>query len=276
MEPIVSVVIPCFNHGIYLEETIDSILRSDYESYEIIVIDDFSTDDLTRKVLNILDKPQTRVIQNRIKGVANARNYGIEEAKGRYILPLDADDKISRSYIRKAVEILESSPNVGIVYAKARLFGRKVGEWKLPSYSIERILASNVIFCSAFFRKEDWDIVGGYKPNIPFGKEDWEFWISLIEIGRDVFRLNEFHFFYRIHTISRDTLASEGDKRKITNSYIYSLHKDFFDSNLPNPLQLYQENTYLKIVLNKFHYRILRKLFSPLVNFVRRTFRIPT
>jgi len=269
-DPKVSIVIPCYNHGGYIEEAIDSVLKSKYENYEIIVVNDMSTDNLTIHVLKNLNKPNTRVLHNQNKGVANARNFGIAHADGKYILPLDSDDKISDHYIPDAVKILESNPNIGIVYSKARLFGKKIGEWKLPPYSLERILASNIIFCSAFYRREDWEKTKGYNPNIPYGKEDWEFWLSILELDRDVYCLPEVHFYYRINAVSRDTIAVEGDRRKIINTYIYSLHKALFDRILPNPLQLYQENTYLKTVINKPEYKIIRKIFSPILHLIKK------
>lgn len=273
--PLVSVIIPCYNHGLYLEEAIDSVLKSKYDNYEIIVIDDQSNELSTRVILDNLDKPQTRVLRNKNKGVASARNMGVQNAEGKYILPLDADDKISDQYISDAVEVLESNPKVGIVYAKARLFGKEVGEWKLPPFSIERMLASNIIFCSAFFRKEDWERVNGFKCDIPYGKEDWEFWLCLLELEREVYCLPQTHFYYRKSQISRDTVASEGDNRKAINAYIYTLHKGLYDKYLPNPLQLYQENTYLKIVLNRFEYRLIRKLCSPTLHFIKKIMKIP-
>jgi len=273
-EPRLSVIIPCYNHGAYLEEAINSVLASDYSNYEIIVINDFSTDEHTLKVLKNINKPHTKIFDNAVKGVANARNMGIQKANGTYILPLDADDKISPKYISEAVGILDQNPHIGIVYCKARLFGQKAGEWKLPQFSIERILASNIIFCSAVFRKKDWQLVNGYKPDIPFGKEDWEFWLSLIENGVGVHQLSDTHFYYRINKISRDTMSVEGDRRKIINSYIYSLHKELYTKHIPNPLQLYQENIYLKTVLNRVEYRILRKFLSPLLHFLKSLFKI--
>jgi len=273
--PLVSVIIPCYNHGAYLETAIDSVLRSDYNNYEIIVINDGSTDNSTLRLLKNIRKPNTHILHTENKGVANARNSGIAESKGKYILPLDADDKISSKYITEAVKVLEADLDVGIVYSKARLFGKKVGEWNLPSYSIERILASNIIFCSAFFRKEGWKKVNGYKPDIPYGKEDWEFWLSLIESGANVYCLPETHFYYRIKTVSRDTMAVEGDKRKIINAYIYSLHKELYNKYLSNPLQLYQENIYLKTVLDRPEYKFLRKVLSPTIHFVKKVLKKP-
>lgn len=269
----VSVIIPCYNHGEYIEEAIDSVLSSTYNNYEIIVINDGSTDLYTKEVLQTLNKPHTIVIHGPNRGLAHSRNMGIEKATGEYILPLDADDMISKEYMGKAVRILER-PDIGIVYAKAKMFGNEKGRWRLPPYSFEQMLASNVIFCTAFFRKKDWQKVGGYKSDIPFGKEDWEFWLSLLEVGLKVYQLPEVHFYYRRKAVSMDVLANEEGKQELINEFIYKTHKNLYDEHLANPLQLYQENMYLKHLHNRIDYRFTRILFSP-VYFLKRLLRIP-
>lgn len=274
ISPQVSVIIPCFNQGIYLEEAIDSVLRSTYENYEIIVVNDGSTDPFTIQLLEALNKPHTSILNSQNKGAASARNLGIENAKGEYILPLDADDKISSEYISKAVKILDSKPNVGIVYSKAKMFGEKRGKWRLPTYSFEHMLASNIIFCSSFFRKKDWRKVNGYKPEIPNGKEDWEFWLSLLEVGLEVYQIPEVLFYYRIKQVSRDTIANEKDKAKLINERIYELHKELYNKHLPNPLQLYQENFSYLHLFKRIDYRLGRILFSPFF-FLKKLFKIP-
>lgn len=226
----VSVIIPCYNHGKYLEEAIDSVLRSTYDNYEIIVINDGSTDYLTRQVLETLDKPHTTVVHSNNKGVAYSRNIGIENATGEFILPLDADDKISERYMEKAMEVFKTMPGMGIVYSKACLFGEKRGRWRLPPYSLEQVLASNIIFCSAFYRKKDWAKVNGYKPEIPFGKEDWEFWLSLLEAGLKVYQIPQVHFYYRIKRGSRDVISNEEAQKRLSWSMYINYTKIFMTS----------------------------------------------
>ena len=107
--PKVSVIIPCYNHGEYLDEAVESVLTQTYQNFEIIIVDDGSTDQSTIDLLKVYRKPKTRVIRTDNQGLASARNNGIKEAKGEYILPLDADDKIGKEYLKKAVKILDEN-----------------------------------------------------------------------------------------------------------------------------------------------------------------------
>jgi glycosyltransferase involved in cell wall biosynthesis len=209
-QPAVSVVIPCHNHGEYLGHAIASVLKQSYQGFEIIIVDDGSSDEDTRSSLNDYDHPKIKLIQTAHRGLPTARNTAIEAARGSYILPLDADDKIGETYLDKALKILETSENIGIVYSRAEFFGEASGEWDLPPYHFPEILLGNVIFCSALFRKRDWAAVNGYNPNMIYGWEDYDFWLSLIQLGREVVRIPETLFFYRkrsdsmIRTMSRD------------------------------------------------------------------------
>lgn len=195
--PQVSLVIPCYNHGLYIDEAVKSVLEQSYKNIEIIIVNDGSTDEHTINILNKYEKKKPRVIHINNQGPSIARNNGIKISNGKYILPLDADDKIGSTYVEKAVEVLEQNKNIGIVYCEAELFGQKIGKWELPEYHFPEILLGNVIFSTALFRKSDWEKVNGYNPNMIYGWEDFDFWLSLIELGREVFRIPEVLFFYR-------------------------------------------------------------------------------
>ncbi|CAG0901996.1 unnamed protein product, partial [Cyprideis torosa] len=121
MSPIISIVIPVYNKSEYLVQTIESILKSDYSHFEIVVVDDGSKDDLEPVISELLKKDK-RIIFHRQEnaGVCVARNRGIAMARGKFILPLDADDLIGKQYLSKAVKILEDRPEVSLVYPKAR------------------------------------------------------------------------------------------------------------------------------------------------------------
>ncbi|WP_243371811.1 glycosyltransferase family A protein [Geotalea sp. SG265] len=193
----VSVVIPCFNHGRYLAEAVDSALDQTYEDLEVVVVNDGSTDPETIQLLQEFSRPRTRIIHTPNKGLAAARNTGIQASSAAYILPLDADDLIGSTYVEQAVAILERQPEIGIVYCHAEKFGAMNGNWQLPAFSPARICIENPIFCTALFRKSDWELVGGYKTYMKYGWEDWDFWLSLAEAGRQVFQLPETLFKYR-------------------------------------------------------------------------------
>lgn len=231
---LVSVIIPCYNQGNYLGEAIDSVLASSYKNVEIVVVDDGST--IYKNLLNDFQSENIRIIYQHNQGVASARNNAIKAAKGKYILPLDADDKIHENYIQKAVELMESDADLGIVYCDAELFGSICAKWEIPEYAFPDILGSNTIFSSAFLKKSDWEKVGGYKVEMNSGFEDWEFWLSLIETGVKVHKIPERLFFYRQHNQSRtaDLIKKNSVQEMIVQ--IIRLHPNLYAQNLDKVL----------------------------------------
>jgi glycosyltransferase involved in cell wall biosynthesis len=202
--PIVSVIIPCYNQGQYLSESIGSVLASGFDDLEIIVIDDGSDDQETKKILDCINYPKTRLIRQNNSGPSAARNRAIVDSQGVFILPLDADDRIGPRYIGQAVAALEADENLGIVYCLGEKFGAQQGPINAVTFSLSRMRFSNLIFSAALFRRDDWRHVGGYDEQMVYGNEDWEFWMSVIELGRGVLRLPEVGFWYRIKSESRN------------------------------------------------------------------------
>ena len=229
--PTVSVIIPCYNQGQFVDEAVNSVLAQSYQDFEIIVVNDGSTDAFTTTLLSRYLKPKTQVITTENRGLAGARNTGISEAKGKYILPLDADDFIEPHYMENAVSVLEQNSEVGIVYGRARLFGAVDAEWALPAYSIEEMLVDNVIYCSAFFQKKDWETVGGYDTEMIYGWEDYDFWLALIELGRKVVKLQEIGFCYRV---ASDSMVRSKEKWQKAAMFkrIYSKHQPLFSKHI--------------------------------------------
>ena len=113
----ISVIVPCYNHGQFVREAIHSVEASRGVRFEVIVVDDASTDERTLEVMAGLRRDGYRVIRHEAnQGVAAARNTGIAQARGRFILPLDADNRIRPDYLRLGVTILDHAPRVGVVY----------------------------------------------------------------------------------------------------------------------------------------------------------------
>ncbi len=216
--PRVSVIIPCFNDGVFIDEAVDSVLRQTYRDIEIVIVDDGSDDGETRERLQRYERPSVRVIFTSNKGLSTARNTAIAHANGEYVLPLDADDRIHETYVEKAVRVMDGDSALGIVYCEAELFGEQTGVWDLPEYSFERILLQNMIFCSALMRKKDIEQVGGYNVNMTSGHEDWDLSLSLIGLGRKVYKIPESLFFYRIKQGSTPPRANPPNwmKRRMT------------------------------------------------------------
>lgn len=240
--PKVSVIIPCYNQGQYLDEAVKSVLNQTFQDFEIIIINDGSTDEITNQILQNYNKPKTRVICTINQGLASARNVGIKAAQGEYILPLDADDKIGTTYLEKAVNVLDANPRIGIVYCYAEFFGLKRGKWRLPPYKFPDILLHNMIFCSAFFRKSDWEEVGGYKPIMKYGWEDHEFWLSLIESKKEVYQIPETLFYYRKKRNSMITGLTE-ERQLYLFEQLYYNHLDLYSENISVLFKKYIETS---------------------------------
>ncbi|MBR0353431.1 MAG: glycosyltransferase family 2 protein [Oscillospiraceae bacterium] len=227
--PTVSVIMPCFNDGEYLLEAVDSIKKQTYSPIELVIIDDGSDDEKTVNALNSINYHNLKIIRTDHIRPAGARNRGIKESTGKYILPLDADDIIDASYIERAVEELETDDNLGIVYCHADLFGLQTGKWELPDYDFKYEILDNCIFVSAVFRKEDWVAVGGFCEDFHYGMEDYDFWLSILELGRTVKQFDEVWFHYRIKKSSRTTeFINDYERVQETYSAIFSRHRDFY------------------------------------------------
>lgn len=197
MQHKVSVIIPVYNTPpTFIEEAINSVLGQTYDNIEIIIVDDGSKNSDTLKYLNTISD-KAKVIHRTNGGPAAARNTGIESAMGEFILPLDADDKIAPPYVEKALTILLEQPSIGVVYSEAAFFGNKSGKWKLPTFSFDSFIFGNSIFVSGLFRKNVWQSAGRYDEQMRFGYEDWDFWLSILELGLKPYQIPEVLFYYR-------------------------------------------------------------------------------
>ena len=232
-DPRVSVIIPCYNYGKFINEAVDSVLHQTFSDFEIIIVNDGSTDDYTNKLLADYQNPKTKVIHTKNQGVSAARNYGIEHSAGEYILPLDPDDKIGVTYLEKAVAILDGNSHIGIVYCKVNLFGNETGDCNWPTFSKEEMLYRNVIFNSAFFRKKNWLDAGKYKTDFLYAGEDWDLWLSLLELGVAVYQIPEVLYFYRKHDHAQRSFIGAEETRDIyTYERLVRHHKKLYEDNL--------------------------------------------
>lgn len=227
--PRVSIVIPCFNAGEHLDEAVRSALAQTHADLEVVVIDDGSTDPATRRLLAEAAWPRTRVLHQANAGPSAARNAAIAAATGEYILPLDADDRIEPGYVEQAVAVLEARPAVGVVYCRALKFGAESGPWQLPDYNERELAVDNVIFVTSLFRREDWSRVGGFNPELRHGVEDYDFWLRIVGLGREVVRLDAPLFHYRVQASSRTTgFSADREAMVATYARIFRDHQPFF------------------------------------------------
>lgn len=200
-KPLVSVVIPCFNYGNYVEAAIDSVLAQTFQRLEIIVVDGGSTDAETVRILRSLRKPKTKIYLRKGRHlVGDNRNFGIAKTSGKYVCCLDADDILKPTYLEKALFILETG-HYDIVSTSLELFGGKEGVWEVPKKpSLDEIVRWNQFTTVAVFSKYAWKQAGGYhdvglgKDHIP---EDWDFWVRLMAQGARARNISEPLMLYR-------------------------------------------------------------------------------
>jgi len=236
---LVSIVIPCYNQGKYLEETVQSVLASTYKPLEIIIVNDGSKDDSLTIAQRLAEKhSEIKVMDLENGGVAKARNTGIRAAKGTYILPLDGDDLISPEYLEKGVETLRCNSNVKVVYCQAVKFNESGQKpWNLKPFSRNQLARDNMIFVAALFRKSDFLDIGGFSEDMSMGREDWEFWIKMLKNGGDVIQLPFIGFYYRLTPTSKRKKTGTNQKKRERIAYLNAHHMPFFEQELNGPLR---------------------------------------
>lgn len=194
-----SVIIPCFNHGEFLPEAVASVTNTWRDDIELIVVDDGSTDERTCKEMDALVAQGIRVVRQENQGLAAARNAGILAARGEYILPLDADNRLRPGYIEHGIRILDANPDFGVVYSDAQYMGTRTDRWRVGPFDRDRLLEWNYIDACAVYRRSIWEQNNGYDGTMPVqGLEDWDFWLGALEHGWQFAYVPEILFDYRV------------------------------------------------------------------------------
>jgi glycosyltransferase involved in cell wall biosynthesis len=194
----VSIVIPCYNMASYINQAVDSALAQTYFNIEVIVVNDGSTD----ASLFILQQYGSRIVlvNQKNQGLGTARNRGIAESKGRFILPLDADDWISPDYLAKTVPLM-ADPQVGVVATDMQYFGLRQDLIKTLGFTLAIEMRSNQIPACSLIRSTAYAQTPGYvQERITY--EDWNLWIDILKLGWKVAYVPEPLFHYRIREAS--------------------------------------------------------------------------
>lgn len=204
--PIISIIIPCYNQELYIADALTSVFKQTYKDWECLIIDDGSTDNSETIIKKWTDKDERfRYFYKQNGGICDTRNYGVAKARGEYILPLDGDDMLHEKYIEEVLEIFHHSPHTKLVYCDTITFGESNKIIKSSPYKYENLLFENVIPCTAIFRKKDFNKTKGYRKNMTFGIEDWDFWISFLDKNDIVQKLENNRVYYRIKAQSRSS-----------------------------------------------------------------------
>ena len=221
----ITVVIPCFNHGNFVLESVDRALGQHGGPPKVIVVDDGSTDEETQRALDALPDG-VELIRQRNAGVATARNAGFEHSDSDLLLMVDADDRLTLDALDTLRPPLEANPDVGYCYGLMKLIGAWSGIPRFPDFDPYILLHRSIAGAAlGLVRRACWEDAGGFDPAID-GYEDWDFCLSALERGWRGLQIPQVTHEYRKHEHS----GQEEHRRRYRHVYrqLRAKHADLF------------------------------------------------
>ncbi|WP_019671978.1 glycosyltransferase family 2 protein [Psychrobacter lutiphocae] len=206
--PLVSVVIPCYNHQDFVQDSIQSVIDQTYQNIELIIIDDGSKDDSVAKIEQMIEACEQRFTRFEFrsrpnKGLSATLNEAIERCQGKYFAALASDDMVLPHKTATQVEFLEAHPEISAVFAGAKLIDDSDEMFEVTLrepgiYSFKQIIMNKYDFPAAtqMLRLDIVKEVGGYDPSIAL--EDWYMWLKISEISQ-IYYMDEVLGCYRRH-----------------------------------------------------------------------------
>jgi glycogen synthase len=198
---LVSVIVPYYNLGPHIDETLASALASSYRPLEVLIVNDGSTDpDSLEKLCEIEARghPDVRIIHTANQGLPSARNNGVRESRGEFLALLDADDKLDPAFIARGVAVMQRYANVGFVYGWVRYFDAAHGMWPTWDFEPPYGIGHNMTCTLAVVRRSAFVEVGGNDPAFEYGYEDFGCWVGMLDAGWAGVSLDEPTVFYRV------------------------------------------------------------------------------
>lgn len=228
----VSIIIPAFNAERFLGDAIESALGQTYKNKEVIVVDDGSTDG-TKDIVRSYRFRALGIWQNN-SGASAARNNGIANSTGEFVLPLDADDRIDPQYLVKTVPLM-SDPAVGVVTTQYQCFENDDRTFRPVNPTLSLEMADNVIPICSLIRRTAFDQTSGYTSRFvdvngvgAIGYEDWNLWLDILKRGWKVAVVDEplFHYRVKVAPVWKKEPSSESLRQ-----IIHQLHPDLYGRN---------------------------------------------
>jgi len=221
--PKISVLLPVYNAEKYIKDAINSILIQTFQDFELVILNDGSTDK-TEMIILSFDDNRIKYHKSENKGIVYQLNKGVELAAGEYIARMDSDDISLPARLSKQIEFMEQHPNVdalGTAYFRIDERGKKIGEKKVPSTHEEcefmATLNSPILHPTLMIKKDVIKEIGGYKKDFNL-IEDYELFLRLIKSGYKMANLKEPLFYYRLN---KATINSEREKCQQNAIYKY-------------------------------------------------------
>jgi glycosyltransferase involved in cell wall biosynthesis len=257
-KPLISFIIPYFNSGNTIQETIDSIFKQSYKNFDIWIIDDGSADMFSmNKLKDFEGNDKIHILHQNNSGPSVARNLAISETQASYFVPLDADDVIEQNALELALAQIQNNEKIGAIYGHYEWFGSREGFKEQHEFLIEKQFIMNQIPITALIRKEMWKEIGGYdiflsKP----GLEDWEFWLKA--------GLSKWHLKFFDFTFFKVRINAESRTFKVANNNLELIKKYVFEKHSIALAEAYEKLWYQKKQLGETpDYRIGNFILKP-------------
>jgi len=239
--PAVSVVVPCYNGGRFLDALMRSLARQTFRDFEIVIVDDGSREPETLRKLAALGEA-ARVIHQANAGPSAARNAGIAAARADILFMLDCDDTIEPDFLAETVALLEASPrDVGMVFSDVRLTGAESGV-STRYFNRFDLLFTNTLSSGLVMRREAFAAAGGYDEAMRDGYEDWDFSLRLARAGYRGLRLARPLYVYQIATAAVPSRSTDIDSKRLYAAlwrYIREHHAESY--TVPAMLKLWRQ-----------------------------------
>lgn len=217
-KPIISVVIPFYNSGKYIEQTIITVLNQTFPYYEVLIVDDGSKDEASLKKLEEIEKMDNRikVFHKQNEGLAATRDFGAKHSSEctKYLMFLDDDDLIEPTFFECAYWTLETNKEASWAYADSVGFGTMEYTWN-KYFNSEKLKKVNELISEAFVRKSDFNEVKGYELREKAINEDWNFWLKLLSKGKYPVHMSFYGQWYRRKETGELKKASDNQKRSL-------------------------------------------------------------
>ncbi|WP_396597066.1 glycosyltransferase family 2 protein [Dokdonia sp. R86516] len=267
----VSAVIPCYNAQSTIGRAIDSLLHQSIAVDEIIVVNDGSVDNSLQVLQDIAKgNEKIKILTQENKGVSNARNVAINEARGKFILTLDADDYFESTFLEKAILKFAEDENYGAVMCGyVRIIDNKKVLPYIPSeISLKSCLFNNGALSCLLFKKKAIIEAGGYDEKMVKGYEDWDLNIRILKAGFTFGIVREVLFNYVDTAGSRTYTATSNDME--LRIYMYYKYKELYKKNASYIYhQLISQNIQLRRRQKKFMQSISFKLGDKIIGSLR-------
>ena len=241
--PAVSVIIPAYNQALYLDEALRSVLAQTCPDFEVIVVDDGSTDD-TPGVTKQHTDPRVHYVYQENQGLSAARNTGIRHAQGRYLTYLDSDDLFLPHKLAVLIAEIERPPAAGLVAGHAipiDAMGNPIGhifDQPLP-LEPERLLLGNPLHVGSILIRREWQERAGFFDETLRSYEDWDMWLRLARVGCPMRSIAQPVSFYRFHGAQ---MSRHGVQ--MTNASFAVLDKVYRENDLPERWQALRPQAY--------------------------------